>query len=143
MTWNQDRFDSFVKSYNWANFEQKSCRMSTSIWGPSRKGWHALGSVAMPPSSVVVLFVHGADVGLGHILGVSTDLLRQSGPLLLPRVMHATTSCGKSCKKTGFILRQFATKRITRAQHLLSHFSLQSRNDGDQFHIFLVRLSAL
>ena len=30
MTWDQDQVDSFMKSYNWTNFEQKSCRMSTS-----------------------------------------------------------------------------------------------------------------
>ena len=31
MTWDQDQVDSFIKGYNWTNFEQKSCRMSTSI----------------------------------------------------------------------------------------------------------------
>ena len=30
MTWDQDQVDSFMKSYNWTNFEQKSCRMNTS-----------------------------------------------------------------------------------------------------------------
>ena len=30
MTWDQDQVDSFMKSYNWTNFEQKSCRMITS-----------------------------------------------------------------------------------------------------------------
>ena len=30
MTWDQNQVDSFVESYNWTNFEQKSCRMSTS-----------------------------------------------------------------------------------------------------------------
>ena len=30
MTWDQDQVDSFIKGYNWTNFEQKSCRMNTS-----------------------------------------------------------------------------------------------------------------
>ena len=29
MTWDQDQVDSFMKSYSWTNFKQKSCRMST------------------------------------------------------------------------------------------------------------------
>ena len=33
MTWDQDQVDSFMKSYSWTNFEQKSCRMSTSNVG--------------------------------------------------------------------------------------------------------------
>ena len=30
MTWDKDQADSLIKSYNWTNFEKKSCRMSTS-----------------------------------------------------------------------------------------------------------------
>ena len=44
MTWDQDQVDSFMKSYNWTNFEQKSCRMSTSI------GTLTLRHLALPSS---------------------------------------------------------------------------------------------
>ena len=44
MTWDQDQVDSFMKSYSWTNFEQKSCRMSTSNLGIRSRRSLATGS---------------------------------------------------------------------------------------------------
>ena len=45
MTWDQDQVDSIMKSYNWTNFEPKSCRMSTSSSTGKTQGTNATASL--------------------------------------------------------------------------------------------------
>ena len=46
MTWDQDQVDSFIKIFNWTNFEKKFCRLNTSNVGYSKSTdvyyWHKL-----------------------------------------------------------------------------------------------------
>ena len=37
MTWDQDQVDSFIKIFNWTNFEKKNCRLNTSNATGSQK----------------------------------------------------------------------------------------------------------
>ena len=64
MTWDQDQVDSFIKSCSWTNFEQKSCRLSTStgvaaVWqlSPPFMDFNLSESNRILPSKIIPLAI--------------------------------------------------------------------------------------
>ena len=66
MTWDQDQVDSFIKGYNWTNFEQKSCCMNNRLGVKSAKVWidqmdtqpHMRLPIRIPKIQILGFWIH-------------------------------------------------------------------------------------
>ena len=57
MTWDQDQVDSFIKIFNWTNFEKKFCRLNTSTTPPHKYGKKRRKSPGIVPPNITKFYI--------------------------------------------------------------------------------------